>query len=186
MAENLIYVCRHGETAWSISDQHTSFTDLPLTDNGIKRAKRLGERLGTFDRVFSSPLKRARETCKIAGFEGEIWDDLTEWNYGEYEGKTTAEIREKVPDWTIFDYGAPGGESVEEVGKRADRVVARLRKMEGKTLLFTSGHFSKVLAARWVGLPAAGGHYLVTSTASIGILGYLHEKPIIHQWNCGG
>lgn len=181
-----IYVCRHGETDWSLSGQHTSFTDLSLTENGRAEAKRLKGKLEpfTFDRIFTSPLKRAQETCELAGFVGDVWDDLFEWNYGDYEGLTTVEIHQSVPDWTIFDYGAPGGESIEDVAKRADRVVSTLRKMSGKVLLFTSGHFSRVLAARWVSLPASGGRYLITSTATIGILGYSRDEPVIKQWNC--
>lgn len=181
-----VYICRHGETAWSLSGKHTSFTDLSLTDGGELEAKRLGEKLKSvsFDEVFTSPLKRARETCTLAGFEAEVWDDLFEWNYGDYEGLTTPEIRKSVPDWTIFDYGAPGGESVEDVEARANGVVEKLKQMEGRILLFTSGHFSRVLAARWVGLPASGGRYLITSTATVGILGFSREEPVIQCWNC--
>ena len=159
MSETLpeIYLARHGETAWTVSRQHTGRTDLPLTERGEDNAWGLHDRLRglAFDRVFVSPLRRARQTCVLAGFGEQAVPvaDLTEWDYGEYEGLTTAEIRGQRPGWSLFRDGCPGGESVAAVGARADRVIARLRRMPGRTLIFGHGHFFRVLAARWVGLP---------------------------------
>ncbi|HEV3258910.1 MAG TPA: histidine phosphatase family protein [Gemmataceae bacterium] len=184
-----IYLARHGETAWTVSGQHTGLTDLPLTERGEANARRLGERLKglTFPHVFTSPLQRACRTCELAGFGGvaKIDPDLVEWNYGAYEGLTTADIRKERPDWRIFRDGCPGGESVAEVGARADRVVARLRAVGGDVLLFSSAHFLRVLAARWLGLDASAGRYLVLSTATLSMLGYEHDQtePVIRLWN---
>lgn len=158
MSETLpvVYLARHGETAWSLSGQHTGLTDLPLTDRGERNARRLGERLKSlkFNKVFSSPLQRAMRTCELAGFGGqaEIDRDLLEWNYGEYEGRRSVEIHTERPDWNLFRDGCPGGESPSEIAGRADRVVNRVREVKGDVLLFTSGHFLRVLAARWLGL----------------------------------
>src|SRR5208283_803385 len=153
----VLYVARHGETAWSLSGQHTGLTDLPLTANGERNARRLGERLKgqTFVKVFTSPLQRAARTCELAGFGAvaETDPDLVEWNYGEYEGLRLAEILAKRPDWEIFRDGCPRGESPQEIGQRADRVVQRVRAVGGDVLLFSSGHFLRVLATRWLGLP---------------------------------
>jgi broad specificity phosphatase PhoE len=158
-----IYLARHGETAWTISGQHTGLTDLPLTDRGERNARRLGERLQglTFARVFTSPLRRARRTCELAGFDSKaaVDPDLVEWNYGDYEGKTTADIRKEQPDWQLFRDGCPGGESLSAIGGRADQVMARIRALDGDVLLFSSGHFLRVLAARWLGLDASGGRF---------------------------
>ena len=155
-----IYLARHGETAWTISHQHTGRTDIPLTERGERNARSLGERLRgmTFAKVLTSPLERATRTAELAGFGAvaEVDPDLMEWDYGQYDGKTTAEIRKENPDWSLFRDGCPGGESVAAVGARADRVVARLRAIEGRVLLFGHGHFFRVLAARWLGLPAGG------------------------------
>jgi probable phosphoglycerate mutase len=184
-----VYLARHGETAWTISGQHTGRTDLPLTPRGKDNARRLGERLkGTvFTRVFTSPLQRARRTCELAGYSSvaEIDPDLVEWNYGEYEGRRTAEVRQEWPDWQLFRDGCPGGESVADVGKRADRVLGRLRTLEGNVVLFSSGHFLRVLAARWLGLDPSVGRYFLLSTATLSILGYEHNKtePVIRLWN---
>jgi broad specificity phosphatase PhoE len=177
-----LYVCRHGETEWSKSGRHTSFTDLALTERGEEEARLLGKRLEglEFNEVWTSPLLRARMTCELAGFDGVVVDDLTEWNYGEYEGLTTDEIRKGVHDWTIFQHGAPGGESIEEVRKRADRVVERCQR---RILMFTSGHFCRVLAARWVGLPAEAGALIVASTGSLSVLGHARETRVIKLWN---
>jgi probable phosphoglycerate mutase len=192
MSESLpvVYVARHGETAWSLSGQHTGITDLPLTDHGERNARRLGERLQglTFAKVFTSPLQRARRTCELAGFGAvaEIDRDLLEWNYGEYEGRRTTEILGERPGWQLFRDGCPSGESPDEIGARADRVVNRLRAIRGDTLLFSSGHFLRVLAARWLGLEAAGGRYFLLSTASLGTLAYEHNnlsEPVIRLWN---
>jgi probable phosphoglycerate mutase len=192
MSEELpiIYLARHGETAWSLSGQHTGITDLPLTERGERNARQLGERLKglTFAKVFTSPLQRATRTCGLAGFgaAAEADRDLMEWNYGEYEGRRTAEILAERPDWQLFRDGCPGGESPSEVGKRADRVVSRVRAVHGNVLLFSSGHFSRVFAARWLGLEPAAGKYFLLSTASLGMLAYEHNnpsEPVIRLWN---
>src|SRR6266851_3040530 len=152
----VIYLARHGETAWTISRQHTGVTDLPLTARGQAEAVRLAERLAelTFAAVFTSPLLRAVHTCELAGFgsTAEVDSDLLEWNYGTYEGRTSADIRAERPDWQLFRDGCPGGESPEQVGARADRMIRRVRAIEGDVLLFSSGHFLRVFAARWLGL----------------------------------
>src|SRR5271156_4853650 len=185
----VVYLARHGETVWSIPGQHTGLTDLPLTERGESNARRLGERLKglSFDRVFTSPLQRAVRTCELAGFgtRAEVDRDLLEWNYGEYEGLRTEEIHAKRPDWELFRDGCPGGESPDQIGARADRVVARVRAVKGDVLIFSSGHFLRVLAARWLGLDAAGGRYLLLSTASLSALGYEHKlaEPAIQLWN---
>jgi len=186
---HIVYLSRHGETAWSLSGQHTGLTDLPLTERGERNARRLGERLRglTFAQAFTSPLQRAKRTCELVGFgaTAKIDRDLLEWNYGEYEGRRTAEIHAERPDWQLFRDGCPGGESPNQVGARADRVVARLRALQGNVLLFSSGHFLRVLAARWLGLDAAAGRYLLLSTASLSALGYEHDatQPVIRMWN---
>ena len=182
-----VYLCRHGETAWTLSGQHTSFSDIPLTENGIVQAEKLRDRLKgiEFDRVFTSPLIRAKTTCEIAGYEDEaqIWDDLLEWNYGDLEGMTTPEIRKTIPGWTVFNDGSPGGESIQEVSVRADNVIEWVRQFSGKVALFSSGHFSRVLAARWVGLYAGDGRSLALDTGSLSILGYERDVPVIRLWN---
>jgi broad specificity phosphatase PhoE len=184
-----VFLARHGETAWTISRQHTGLTDIPLTDRGERDAGQLGERLKgiSFAKVFTSPLQRANRTCELAGFAdvAEIDSDLVEWDYGDYEGRTTAEIRTQRPDWQLFLHGAPNGESVAAVAARADRVIARLRAISGDTLVFSSGHFSRVLAVRWLGLEVAAGRLFILSTASVCILGYDHglDEPAIHLWN---
>jgi probable phosphoglycerate mutase len=191
MSETLpeIYLARHGETAWTISRQHTGRTDLPLTERGEDNAWGLHDRLRglVFDRVFVSPLRRARQTCLLAGFGEQAVDvpDLTEWDYGQYEGLTTAEIRRQRPGWSLFRDGCPGGESVAAVGARADRVLARLRAMPGHVLIFGHGHFFRVLAARWVGLPPGDASRFVLGTAALSILGYEHglQDPAIRLWN---
>jgi broad specificity phosphatase PhoE len=185
----LIYLARHGETAWSLSGQHTGRTDLPLTERGERNARALGERLRglTFAKVFTSPLQRAARTCELAGFgaAAEIDRDLVEWDYGQYEGRRTAEIHVERPDWQLFRDGCPGGEAPGQIGARADRVVGRVRAVKGDVLVFSSGHFLRALAARWLGLDAAGGRYLLLSTASLSTLGYEHKlaEPAIHLWN---
>jgi len=192
MSEELpiIYLARHGETAWSLSGQHTGVTDLPLTERGERNARQLGERLKglAFAKVFTSPLQRAIRTCELAGFgaAAEADRDLMEWNYGEYEGRRTAEILAERPDWQLFRDGCPKGESPSEVGKRADRVVSRVRAVHGNVLLFSSGHFSRVFAARWLGLEPSAGRYFLLSTASLGMLAYEHNnpsEPVIRLWN---
>jgi broad specificity phosphatase PhoE len=186
----VIYVARHGETAWSLSGQHTGITDLPLTERGERNARRLGERLKglSFVKVFTSPLQRAARTCELAGFGAgaEVDRELLEWNYGEYEGRRTAEILAERPDWQLFRDGCPGGESPDQIGARADRVVSRLRAIQGDVLLFSSGHFLRVLAARWLALEPGAGRYFLLSTASLGMLAYEHNnltEPVIRLWN---
>src|ERR1700732_4239376 len=176
----LVYLARHGETAWSLSGQHTGRTDLPLTERGEQNARSLAERLkgATFAKVFTSPLQRASRTCELAGFGGvaEADRDLPEWDYGQYEGKRTAEILAERPGWQLFRDGCPGGETPAEIGARADRVVSRFRAFQGNVLIFSSGHILRVLAARWLGLAPAGGKYFLLSTASLSILGYEHDQ----------
>lgn len=185
----MIYLARHGETAWSLSGQHTGLTDLPLTNQGECNARRLGERLAglEFARVFTSPLQRARRTCELAGFgkRAEVDPDLVEWNYGQYEGLRTSDIRARRPDWEIFRDGFPGGETFEQIGARADRVVARVRGIDGAALLFSSGHFLRILAARWLGLEPQGARYFLLGTASLSTLTYEHDvtEPAIGFWN---
>jgi probable phosphoglycerate mutase len=186
----VVYVARHGETAWSLSGQHTGRTDLPLTANGERNARRLGERLKglTFLKVFTSPLERASRTCELAGFGpvAERDPDLVEWDYGRYEGLRSAEILAERPDWQLFRDGGPGGESPAQIGERADRVVERVRTVNANVLLFSSGHFIRVLAARWLGLgPGSAGRYFLLSTASLSALGYEHNlsHPVIRLWN---
>jgi broad specificity phosphatase PhoE len=184
-----IYIARHGNTVWTTSGQHTGLTDLPLTPDGECNARRLGERLKglTFAKVFTSPLQRASRTCALAGFGAvaEIDPDLVEWNYGKYEGLTSAQILRERPDWQLFRDGAPGGESPGQIGERADRVVQRLRAVAGNVLLFSSGHFIRVLTARWLGLRVVGGQYFLLNPASLSALGYEHNltQPVIRLWD---
>ena len=183
------YMARHGETAWSLTGQHTGLTDLPLTDRGERNARRLAERLKnlTFAKVWTSPLQRAARTCALAGFEAvaEVDRDLLEWNYGDYEGRRTAEIHAERPDWQLFRDGCPAGETPDEVAVRADRVVRCVRAVKGDVLLFSSGHFLRVLAARWLGVGPAAGRFLLLSTASLSALGYEHNlsQPVIRLWD---
>jgi broad specificity phosphatase PhoE len=185
----VIYLARHGETAWSLSGQHTGRTDLPLTKRGERTAARLGDRLKglTLAKVFTSPLLRAAQTCDLAGFksQAEVDHDLVEWDYGQYEGQRSAEIRADRPDWDLFRDGCPGGESPVQVAARADRVVAKARAVEGNVLLFSSGHLLRVYAARWLGLEPGAARYLLLDTASLSILGYDHNRfePAIRRWN---
>ena len=185
----VIYLARHGETVWSVTGQHTGVTDLPLTDRGERNAVRLGERLRglVFTKVFTSPLRRAARTCELAGFGAvaNVDRDLMEWNYGDYEGLRTVEIRAKRPDWHLFRDGCPNGESPVQIGARADRVVSRVRAIKGDVLLFSSGHFLRVFAARWLGLEPAAGKFLMLDTASLSALSYEHDlsQPAIRFWN---
>jgi len=191
MSENLfaIYLARHGETAWSLSGQHTGLTDLPLTERGEANARQLGKRLAglTFAKVFTSPLQRAARTCELAGF-GAVAEkdrDLVEWDYGKYEGLRTAEIRAEAPDWQLFRDGCPGGETPAQVGARADRVLARARAAKGDVLRFSSGHFLRMFAARFLELEPAGGRLFTLSTASVSILGFENtlSQPVVRLWN---
>jgi broad specificity phosphatase PhoE len=185
----VVYIARHGNTAWTQSGQHTGLTDLPLTPDGERNAVRLGQRLQgmTFAKVFTSPLQRASRTCELAGFgAGAQTDpDLVEWNYGKYEGLTSDQILKERPDWDLFRDGAPGGESPAEIGARADRVVERIRRVADDVLLFSSGHFIRVLTARWLGLDPAGGKYFLLNPASLSALSYEHNlsRPVIRLWN---
>ncbi len=186
----VVYLARHGETAWSLSGQHTGLTDLPLTERGERTASHLGGRLRelTFSKVFTSPLQRARRTCALAGYGdvAEVDSDLVEWDYGQYEGRRTAEILAERPGWQLFRDGCPGGESPQQVALRADRVVGRARDVKDNVLLFSSGHFIRVLAARWLGLePTQNSRYFALSTASLSALGYERDlsRPVIQLWN---
>jgi broad specificity phosphatase PhoE len=184
-----VYLARHGETQWSLTGQHTGLTDLPLTQRGEENARALRERLATlnFGKVFTSPLQRARRTCELAGFGGvaEVDRNLLEWDYGQYEGLTSAEVHAKRPDWQLFRDGCPGGESPEQVAARADSIVDRVRALGTNVLLFSSGHFLRVLAARWLALGVLAGGYLMLSTASVSTLGYENgfSHPVIQLWN---
>ena len=185
----VVYLARHGETAWTVSGQHTGVTDLPLTAPGEVQARQLGERLAglTFASVLTSPLRRAVRTCELAGFgsAARVEPDLREWNYGAYEGLTSVEIRNERPDWQLFRDGCPGGESPDQVGERADRVARRVRAMGGDVLLFSSGHFLRVFAARWLELEPGAGRYFLLGTASLSAVGYEHDRsePAIRLWN---
>ena len=185
----MVYLARHGDTAWTVSGQHTGRTDLPLLPKGEENARRLGERLKdlTFAKVYTSPLQRAARTCELAGFGAvaESDPDLMEWDYGKYEGLKRPEILNDNPNWVLFRDGCPGGESPAQVAARADRVIARARAVEGNVLLFSSGHLLRMLCARWLGLEPDGGRYFVLSTASLSIAGYEHDRsePVVRLWN---
>jgi broad specificity phosphatase PhoE len=186
------YLARHGETEWSREGRHTGLTDLPLTEQGERNAQRLRERLTglLFVKVLTSPLQRARRTSELAGFGGvaDVDPDLVEWNYGDYEGVRTDEIRANQPGWELFRDGCPNGESPADVAARADRVVARVRAIKGNLLIFSSGHFLRVFAARWLGLEPITGKYLMLDTASLSALSYEHDMcdPAIRFWNDTG
>jgi broad specificity phosphatase PhoE len=184
----VIYLARHGETAWSLTGQPTGLTDLLLTEVGEGNARRLREVLTglTFAKVFSSPLRRAGRTCELAGFgsRAEVVRDLVEWDYGDYEGRRSVEIRMERPDWELFRDGCPGGESPQQVAERADRVVDLVRSVSGNVLIFSSGHFLRMLAARWIGIEILGAKSLMLSIASLSVLGYQHlKRPTIELWN---
>jgi probable phosphoglycerate mutase len=185
----MIYLARHGETAWTVSGQHTGLSDIPLTERGKDNARRLGERLRglSFVQVLTSPLQRARRTCELAGFgpAAQVDPDLVEWNYGAYERMTTADIRKQRPGWDLFRDGCPGGETLADVAARADRVIARVRGVGGDLLLFSSGHFLRVLGARWCSLDPADGRCLFLGTAALSIVGYEHSpsEPVLRLWN---
>jgi probable phosphoglycerate mutase len=187
-----LYLARHGETAWTLSGQHTGLTDVPLTERGEQDARRLGERLRGlhFARVLTSPLQRASRTCDLAGFGSAAAEDrdLLEWNYGRYEGRTSADIHKERPDWDLFRDGCPEGEKAADVGARVDRVIARARAAQGDVLLFSSAHVLRVLAARWLGLEPEGGRYFLLTTASLSVLGYEHNRsqPVIRLWDDAG
>ena len=182
-----VFVIRHGETAWSLSGQHTGTTEVPLTDNGRRQAERMRPVLArhAFALVLVSPLQRARETCELAGLAkvAEVNPDLTEWNYGEYEGLTPKQIHARAPGWMIFRDGCPGGESPEQVGARVDRIIARVRAVEGDVALFAHGHVFRVFAARWLGLPASAGSHFLLDTATVSVLSHYRGVPAIRRWN---
>jgi probable phosphoglycerate mutase len=182
-----LVLVRHGETEWSRSGRHTGRTDVPLTARGRSEAQALALRLTerSFARVLTSPASRALETCRLAGFaeRAELRDDLAEWDYGEYEGLTTSEIHDQRPRWMLWRDGVPGGETVEAVGARADRVIADLDSVAGSVLVFAHGHFLRILSARWIGLDPTGGRLLALDPATISVLGHEHEWHVIRNWN---
>jgi broad specificity phosphatase PhoE len=182
-----IVLVRHGETEWSRSGQHTGRTDVPLTEEGRRQAIAVGAALREweFALVLTSPLSRALESCRLAGFGdvARIRDELREWDYGEYEGLRTVEVREERPGWTLWSGGVPGGESVAQVGARADRALAELRSVDGDSLVFAHGHILRVLAARWLGLEPVDGRLFALDPATISVLGYERETAVIRQWN---
>jgi broad specificity phosphatase PhoE len=180
---------RHGETEWTLSGQHTGRTDVPLTDEGRRQAELLAPRLTArrFAAVFTSPLSRAADTCRLAGLadSAHLRDDLLEWDYGDYEGLTTPEIRERRPGWQLWRDGCPGGEAAPEVGARADRMIAELQALDGDAAVFAHGHVLRVIAARWVALPPEAGALLALSTATLSVLGFEREVAVVRVWNDG-
>lgn len=182
-----VFAIRHGETAWSLSGQHTGTTDIPLTENGCRLAERLAPVLAreAFALVLVSPLQRARKTCELAqlGAGAVIDPDLAEWNYGAYEGLTSRQIRERAPGWLLFRDGCPDGETPEQVGARADRVISRVREVNGNVSLFAHGHILRVIAARWIALPASAGQHFLLDTGTLCVLGHYQEIPAIKTWN---
>lgn len=185
--EQQVYAIRHGETEWSLSGQHTGVTDIPLTENGKHLAKLLHPVLAkeAFALVLTSPLQRAKETCKLSGLgdQAEVDANLMEWNYGDYEGLTSDQIRRKIPGWLIFTHGAPGGETPEQVGERADHVIKRARAANGNVALFAHGHILRVLVARWMNLPATAGRNFLLDTGTLNILSYYEGIPAVKTWN---
>lgn len=184
--EGKLYLIRHGQTEWNQTGQHTSYTDLSLTKEGQNQARYLQDRLDkvSIKKAISSPMKRAKETAALAGFSDPTIDELlVEWNYGDYEGKTTPEIKETLPDWNIFTHGAKGGESIKDVEERANRWIADLELGEENIVIFSHGHFLRVLGACWIGLGAKGGNFLLLSNASICVLGFHRGDRVIYQWN---
>jgi broad specificity phosphatase PhoE len=181
-----VWLVRHGQTEWSRDHRHTSVTDLPLLPEGEEVARSLADRLdpAEFAVVRTSPRQRARRTAELAGFpDAEVDEDLVEWAYGEYEGITTEEIRETAPGWTVWTHPSPGGESADEVSGRLDRVVERARAVDGRTLVFAHGHCLRALAARWLGLPVADGRHLKLGTATVSVLAWERETPVVERWN---
>lgn len=182
-----LWLIRHGETEWTVSGQHTGRTDVPLTPRGRLEAQKLGRRLKgkRFALVLTSPLSRAQETCRLTGYldGASLEENLMEWDYGAFEGKTSAQIQKEIPGWTIWSGLVPGGETLEQVGARADRVLARIRGVDGEVALFSHGHALRVLAARWMQMPPEGGRYFALGTASLSQLGHEHGFPVIQSWN---
>jgi broad specificity phosphatase PhoE len=183
----IIWLIRHGETAWSLSGAHTGRTDLPLTQAGCTNAVAVGRYLAgrSFSLVLVSPLSRARETCRLAGYSevAQVDPNLCEWNYGDYEGRTTADIRKERPDWFLWKDGVPNGETVDQVGARGEAVIARAMQFEGDVALFAHGHILRILTARWLGLPADCGRLFALGTGSVSMLGFERETRVISQWN---
>jgi probable phosphoglycerate mutase len=182
-----VYLVRHGETEWSLSGQHTGSTDIPLTENGRSVARRLRPILAreTFALVLKSPLRRAGETCQLAGLDARaiVEPDLKEWDYGEYEGLTPKQINDQRPGWMIFRDGCPGGETPAQIGARVDRVIARIHHTVGNVALFAHGHVFRVLVARWIGLPVEAGRHFALDTATLSVLGYYRDSPAVRIWN---
>jgi probable phosphoglycerate mutase len=184
-----IYLARHGETAWSLSGQHTGMSDIPLTEQGEKNAEQLGTRLQglPFVKIFSSPLQRALRTSELAGFGSAVIPDplLHEWNYGDYEGRTTTEIHQSQPDWLIFRDGCPGGETPKQIAQRCDQMIEKIKAINGDVLIFAHAHILRMLTTRWLGLSPLEGRLYLLSTASLSIIGYEHHlsEPVIRLWN---
>jgi probable phosphoglycerate mutase len=182
-----VVLVRHGETEWALQGRHTGPTDVPLTDRGRQQAVSLGRFLERreFAKVLTSPLQRALETCRLAGLGevAEIRDDLAEWDYGEYEGRTTEDILAERPGWTLWDDGVPGGEAVEDVGRRADRVIAEVRSTPGDVAIFAHGHVLRILAARWLDLAPKDGRLFALDAGGVSVLGYEHTWPVLARWN---
>jgi broad specificity phosphatase PhoE len=182
-----VYLVRHGETEWSLSGRHTGITDIPLTENGRREAKLLEPLLSTVDfaLILSSPMRRARTTCELAGLGRAMQVDpnLMEWNYGEYEGLTSEQIQSRAPGWMLFIDGCPRGESPEQVGARVDRLISKVREVEGRVALFAHGHIFRVFGARWIGLPPTHGRHLLLDTSTLSILGYYQGVPALKRWN---
>jgi len=182
-----VVLVRHGETEWSLSGQHTGRTDIPLTERGRQQARLLEPLLSTanFALVLSSPLRRARETCELAGLgpRMQLEPDLMEWNYGEYEGLTSKQIQRTAPNWMVFTDGCPGGEMPEQVGARVDRLIDRIRPVAGRVALFAHGHVLRVFVARWIGLPPSAGQHFMLDTSTVGVLGYYQGVPAVKRWN---
>lgn len=182
-----LWLIRHGETEWSATGQHTGRTDIALNEEGRREARRLGDRLAKcrFTRVITSPLQRAAETCRLAGYRDgvEHWNDLVEWDYGDYEGITTEQVQADRPGWIIWKDGVPNGETAAEVGRRADRVISALADTDGHVALFGHGHMLRILAARWLGLAPADGRLLAMDAGSVSWLGYEHDMAVVQQWN---
>jgi probable phosphoglycerate mutase len=182
-----VVLARHGETEWSQSGRHTGKTDLPLTEEGKRQARALGPRLRawTFSLVLTSPLQRALETCRLAGYgeRAQLRPDLVEWDYGRYEGLTSSQIDARHPGWSLWSDGGPEGEKAADVGHRTDRVIAEVRRVDGDVLIFAHGHVLRVLASRWLGEPPEGGRHYALQTASLSVLGYEHSDPVIRMWN---
>ena len=181
-----VFVVRHGQTEWSLAGKHTGRTDLPLTEAGKLGATKLHPVLAhlNFEMILTSPLQRAKQTAQLAGFDEAIIEpNLVEWDYGDYDGVTTHEIRKRVPGWTVFTHPCPNGETAEQVGRRVDHVIRKVRDCRGDAILFAHGHVLRVLCARWLGLPPTNGKSFILGTATLNILAYEHETPVIKVWN---